>query len=463
MNKNLLSFSKRGVIQGMFFFFCLILATVSFEASAQRDLIVTQAGENIRCRILEETPARFVFAYVKGDKIYRSEIFKNLVTSFKFNYYSEDLPNAKNLPKAKSNEVEGEPSRSLSVQPNEPTKTSKKVAVTDTEKKEKVQETPPTTAKEKKMAQTAEQSAENKTIEPVKSETKPQQLEEKKTVTRIERGNSSSQPTTQSVAEEPKTTTEPTTTKLAEKPKEETPQKPTTETKVAEAATVPESPTFALKNDMKFRVGIRGGIGNRLAEKVTSGNTFDLYKEKLLRGYEFGVDGAYFFSENAGVGAVYSNFKSRNQSSDITYINELTGNEATGSIANSNTISFVGPSLFFRKKLDFKTYVVASVAPGMFFYKDNGRYEDLNYTFKGKGYGAAATLGIDFLLGNDIIGRDVILSFEAGYNYGKINALNYGDNRGDVALAQPMDLSRLDFSVGLRFTRFPKYLRLTSY
>ena len=82
-----------------------------------------------------------------------------------------------------------------------------------------------------------------------------------------------------------------------------------------------------------------------------------------------------------------------------------------------------------------------------------------NYTFKGQSYGGAATLGLDFLLGNDIFGRDIILSLEGGYNYGKITQINKNDGKGNIALPTPINLNRLDFTIGLRFTRFPMYLR----
>jgi hypothetical protein len=107
--------------------------------------------------------------------------------------------------------------------------------------------------------------------------------------------------------------------------------------------------------------------------------------------------------------------------------------------------------------------VVLGLAPGAYFYKDKGTYNESAYTFKGMDFGAAATLGVDFLLGNDITGRDIILSLEAGYNYGKMRALDLGGGSGAVNLPTAIDLSRVDLTVGLRFTRYPKYFRLTSY
>ena len=62
------------------------------QSFAQRDQITTQAGEKIRCRILDETPNRFIYAYLSpAGKVLRNEIFKNLVSEFKYNFYLSDI------------------------------------------------------------------------------------------------------------------------------------------------------------------------------------------------------------------------------------------------------------------------------------------------------------------------------------------------------------------------------------
>jgi hypothetical protein len=63
------------------------------QSFGQRDQITTQAGEKIRCRILNETSNRFVYAYLSpSGKVLKSEIFKNLVSEFKYNFYSNLKP-----------------------------------------------------------------------------------------------------------------------------------------------------------------------------------------------------------------------------------------------------------------------------------------------------------------------------------------------------------------------------------
>ena len=211
---------------------------------------------------------------------------------------------------------------------------------------------------------------------------------------------------------------------------------------------------------LKFRVGVRGGFGNMLT-KLNTEDEFGLYQEKLLRGWTWGADFAYFPTDNFGFGIMFNNFQSKNSAENINFRFNHHGmlKDTSGSIANKRSAKFVGPVFYFRRNIDFKTMVILGLAPGAYFYDDKGTYNGVTIPHKGWDFGGAATLGIDFLLGNDITGRDIILSLEAGYNYGKIRSMNFSDGNGVVKLANPIDLSRVDFTVGLRFTRYPRYFR----
>jgi hypothetical protein len=425
------------------------------SVQAQRDMILTQAGEELRCRIIDETPIRFVFVYLKNGKPYRSEIFKTLVTSFKFDYYAADLPNADKLPKAMYRAMgssDSESPRALS-----PGNTSlKKQRIRNKQSKEAAAEESLDDITEAETSRTTidnkvgtektdvETAIVNNDKKGSKSEKKAnaQSVNAGATITDSQEGN----------LEIKKAPSDKGNTRVASNVID-------TSTGISEA----EFPNITINQKNKFRVGIKGGIGNRLDNSLQTISSYDLYLERLLRGWILGADVAYFPNDVFGFGAIFTDFKSRNSDSEIEYRNEFTGAEQVGSIANSRSVKFVGPALFLRKKLDYRTYVVLGLSPGYNFYTDKGSYNHVDYTFKGGGFGAASTLGIDFLLGNDVIGRDIILSFEAVYNYGKIDALDYGDARSVIDLPTSLDLSRLDFTIGLRFIRLPKYLRLTSY
>lgn len=419
----------------------LFLGFSAGKATAQRDLITTQAGEKIRCRILDETPNRFIYAYLSpSGKVLRNEIFKNLVTEFKYNFYSSDIVvNGKKMPdgvgaKQEENTAAStkQETKKTSSEPRKTSKEDKEVAkkINNEEKFEDKKATEPSKKSNSPRDMSADKSDEKKTDEP--------KTEEKPATAKVEEKKDTKKPATKPVEkEEPK----------------------------GKAPLADKQQANDFENLLKFRVGAKAGFG-QLLQKVAETNLteYGLYQEKLNRGWTWGADAAYFPREGFGFGAMFNNFQSKNvATSDISYVNIFTDKEEKGIISNKRSTKFAGPVFYFRKSIDYKTMVILGLAPGAYFYSDKGTYGDTNYTAKGLDYGAAATLGIDFMLGNDIIGRDIILSLEAGYNYGKMRALNYGDGNGAKILTTPIDMSRVDLTIGLRFTRYPKYLRLTSY
>ncbi len=399
------------------------------QSFGQRDQITTQAGEKIRCRILDETPNRFVYAYLSpAGKVLRNEIFKNLVSDFKYNFYPSDIVTKGNkLPDGLggAREENAAATQRVDTRKSEPKKNDKKNEVSETEEKS-----------------VAKESSSKKEVGKVEKTTETAKKEEKVTTTT--------------------------------KDKKATPEKEEVKPKKEEAVAKKEEKTVApmaapkadneFNNFLKWRVGVKGGFGNMLAKIPTeNASAYSLYQEKLLRGFTLGADVAYFPVDNLGFGLMFTNFQAKNKADKISFRNEILNKLDTGSISNNRSIKYVGPVIYYRKNIDFKTMVILGVSPGVYFYKDKGTYNNANYTFKGMDFGASATLGIDFLLGNDITGRDIILSLEAGYSYGKMRALSFAQGSEAVNLATPLDLSRLDFTVGLRFTRYPKYFRLTSY
>ncbi len=421
----------------------LVLGLSISQAVAQRDQITTQAGEKIRCRILDETPNRFVYAYLSpAGKVLRNEIFKNLVSEFKYNFYPSDIVTKGNkMPDGLGGAREENTNASARVD----TRKSEQPSKQSNKDERRADETKKETKKSDEKVADKEQS---KSSGKVVQNTKESETAE---TTKIEEKVANK--TTETAKKTPaKQTTKPAKEKEVAKVKEEKTVTPMN----------PQNDKNEFTNYLKWRVGARGGFGNMLA-KITTEDEFSLYQEKLLRGWTWGADASYFFGDNFGMGLMFNNFQSQNKADNIKYKNLILNTEATGSISNKRSTKFVGPALYFRKNIDFKTMVVLGLAPGAYLYSDKGTYDNASYKFKGMDFGAAATLGVDFLLGNDITGRDIILSLEAGYNYGKMRALDLGNGGGAVNLSTPINLSRVDFTVGLRFTRYPKYFRLTSY
>ncbi|SOE20962.1 Outer membrane protein beta-barrel domain-containing protein [Spirosomataceae bacterium TFI 002] len=467
--------------------FALISIGFSVKVHAQRDLLITQAGEEIRCRILDETPTRFIYAYVdKRDKVLRNEIFKNLVTSFKYNFYDTDLVKSDKLPG--NSKREGGKAERVDTR-KESSKSSKKQKKADrAEKKEKLKEE--SSEEEVKVASKPEAEAVKKVEAPLNAEKSNPKADIKEEVEKpaneievvvspeVAKNLTDEKPVEEPTKKELKkeeraAKKEKSIDELSKKDKRELDKeakrlakeakKKESSIENAELLAAPEQEN-EFKNYLKFRVGVKGGISNIINNSLETNNAYDLYREKLNKGWTFGADAAYFITEGIGIGGMFTNFMSKNSAEGLTYPNLVSQvNVDNGSLSTNISNKFAGPVLYLRKAIDFKTFVVLGLSPGMNFYSEKGNYNGENFDFKAKQFGGAATLGLDFLLGNDIIGRDIILSLEAGYNYSRFNEMDYGSIRGLETLASPLVMDRLDFSIGLRFMRFPKYLKSNSF
>ena len=586
-----------------FFKILLVFGLVFFAKTGfgQKDVIITNAGEEIRCKILDETPTRFKYAYVgPRNKVLRNEIFKNLVSSFKYGYYENDLlKNEKEIvrgamvPKAiepkvaepkntdqkeeapKPIQKEEQPKVVQKDEPkkaNTPAKVEAKVNAKETANKPATKEIPakdlardlnkpsypvnnqtrpaePTAKKDEpvlvtnlpiKKDETPVQTnipvkkedvavqnipakkedvkievpkvvveAKTKPVEEskVKKDTKPVVAEPKEIIKPIQKPeivkaepkipekiiipNAAVKPSSVpmvepskqvEVKEVEKVAVNP-TTKTAEKPVETKPAKKEeinviiagkssdkkTQEKMNDAkkgaaankiAKMDQTNSNAgLKNYMKFRIGIKGGLGN-IINKTTDTSPYGLYQEKLQRGWILGGDVSYFMKDWLGLGVKYASFQTNNSSQKLDFTNPASQEAIkSGSLSNKVSHKFIGPTVLIRKSIDFKTNIVLTASPGINLYTDKGTVNANNFKLTGQSYGGNATVGLDFMLGNDIFGRDIILSIEGGYNYGSINKLSVAGSTEKQTVASPINLNRLDFGVGLRFTRFPMYLR----
>lgn len=427
---------------------------VSFSVKAQRDIIVTQAGKEIRCKIVEESSMRFTYAYItdKG-KVTKTEIFKTLISSYKYNYYPEDiLPNEKLF--------------KTTIVNVKPEITEAKPPKPETVRKEAVEH--PKESEEKKVAQNSEKTNSKKEVDrQSKSRKKDKRKDqtvvvENETTDRTKKEIDSDSRKSNKKPDEEIAETKKDTLKIKDTVAEITDRagdKKDTLTLVSEEKGKEKS---EFTNYLKYRFGLKGGLAN-VMEENTDKSPYGLFKEKLLRGWVHGLDAAVFLNDNLGIGITYLNFQSRNQGNKIDIPFNAEGSRTVDVLESRMSNKFVGPTLLYRVSLDYKTFIVATASPGYYFYSEKGTQEVLGFEsqhhYKGGNFGGAATLGIDFLIGDDKFGRDVILSFECGYNHGKLTKLNYGGTRGLETLSTPINLRRLDFSVGLRFNRFPRYLK----
>jgi len=439
--------------------FTLILLLVALKAAAQReaaprgaaqrDLIITQAGEQIRCRIVDESSMRFTYIYVneKGKQV-KTEIFKTLISSFKYNYFPGEVISGKKdadrqtvTAKADKQQEAGRDKKGRTPVAENPAQTAAGKENKRAREDIALQKETPKKEEDRKEA-LQEESARKETAQ---KEILQEEAARKETVQQeTSRKEEKSVPAEKTVVAENRVKVPP----AAKVPTEKEP--------AGEEYVSPLKGKTEFTNYLKYRVGFKGGLGNIIDEN-TDKSPFGLFNEKLRRGWVYGIDAAVFLNDHIGVGITYQSYQSRNKNASLNSEVPLEsgGSLPIRSLESKVNHKFVGPTLLGRVGMDYKTFIVATVSPGYYFYSDKGMVNQMNYEYKGGVWGGAATLGIDFLIGNNETGRDVILSFECGYNYGQLKSLKPENGWNKL----PIGLNRLDFAVGLRFTRFPRYLR----
>lgn len=215
---------------------------------------------------------------------------------------------------------------------------------------------------------------------------------------------------------------------------------------------VPTGHVVREENYQHFRIALNGGYSYqtaKIAENVPA--DFKDYVKKLKSGYHFGGDITYYFTEPLGVGIKYYLFKSSN-SLDNIYIEDGEGNRTQGKMSDDLTITYIGPAFSTRiLNHDKSNAFLMNVSLGYMGYSNNKVLID-NYKMTG------STLGLAFDLGYDIgLSKNVSLGFQISMISGTL--FNYNWNDGTTKQTIKLEkgeyegLNRIDFSVGLRFSK----------
>lgn len=207
-----------------------------------------------------------------------------------------------------------------------------------------------------------------------------------------------------------------------------------------------------IKENPKFRAAINGGYSYRsamLSESIP--NDFENYYKKLKSGYHFGCDATYYFSGSFGVGLKGYLLKSSNEMDNV-YITDLEGNTRYGSMSDDITISYLGP-IFSTRLLnqDNTRAILLDVSLGYMGYYNNAVRID-RYKIKGQSLGISLSAGYDME-----IAKNLILGFQLSYLMGTLSQYDINDGATTKTITLDKEehesLNRLDFSVGLRFTK----------
>jgi hypothetical protein len=215
---------------------------------------------------------------------------------------------------------------------------------------------------------------------------------------------------------------------------------------------VPKDKVVGYENYQHFRIALNGGYSYqtaKVAESVPS--DFKDYISELKSGYHFGGDLTYYFTEPLGFGFKYYLLKSSN-SLDNIYLEDTDGNRTYGKMSDDLTISFVGPTFSTRLlSHDKKNALLMNLSLGYIGYSNDKIIID-EYKMTG------STMGLSFDIGYDIgLSENLSLGFQISFLSGTLFEYDWNDGSKtetiDLEEGEYESLNRIDFSVGLRFSK----------
>lgn len=215
---------------------------------------------------------------------------------------------------------------------------------------------------------------------------------------------------------------------------------------------VPKDKVIGYQNYQHFRIAINGGYSYHTAKVSESvPNDFKDYVKELKSGLHFGGDVTYYFTEPLGFGVKYLIFKSSN-SMDNIYVEDTDGNRTYGKMSDDLTISFIGPTFSTRLLSHNKSNaLIMNLSLGYMGYSNDKVIVD-NYKMTG------STLGMAFDIGYDIgLSEYLSLGFQISFISGTLFEYDWDDGTTTVTIdlekGEYESLNRIDFSVGLRFSK----------
>ena len=159
----------------------------------------------------------------------------------------------------------------------------------------------------------------------------------------------------------------------------------------------------------------------------------------------------YYFIEQLGLGFKYYLFKSSN-SLDNIFVEDINGNRTYGKMSDDLTISFIGPSFSARLlSHDKKNAFLMDLSLGYMGYSNDKVIID-KYKMTG------STMGLSFEIGYDIgLSENFSLGFQISYLTGTLFEYDWNDGIMTETIklekGKYESLNRIDFSVGLRFSK----------
>ena len=205
-----------------------------------------------------------------------------------------------------------------------------------------------------------------------------------------------------------------------------------------------------IKGYEKFRIGVSVGIGLRTAPVSSSVPTVLIdYTEKLKSGFQWGLNGSYYFMENLGVGLMYNRFRTTESIRQV-FTQDSLGNYREGMVRDDITINYYGLSINSRFYNSKKTGAFTmGLSLGYMTYEDKAVFFDA-FTLKGANLGMAFDLGYHFE-----ISEGITLGIKTNLYLCSLSEMTKNDGDSEQTLKfekeEYENLSRLDLSACLAY------------
>lgn len=199
-----------------------------------------------------------------------------------------------------------------------------------------------------------------------------------------------------------------------------------------------------------FYLDIHAGPGLRLGEAAPTNNpTIQNQNEKLRDGVQFDVS-LYFEvmpESNHRIGFKYNSFNKKAGIRGVGFIDQ-NGSYQAGNLTDNITLSFYGMGYMYAKPSARNAEWSVEAALGYMTFRDRAEVGQADYDLKGGTIGAFFGAGYYFRIVKGVyLGPKISLLVGA---VDKINVEGPGPDE-EIDLETPESLSRLDFSLGLRF------------
>jgi len=218
---------------------------------------------------------------------------------------------------------------------------------------------------------------------------------------------------------------------------------------------IPEVKYVIPKNYPVFRLSFGGGFSYRTAEISSDiSNEFIDYMKKLKLGYNFYMDVAGYFNRAIGLGASCKWFKSSNSIVDGIYIIDTAGNLRSGTMSDNINILFVGPMFsvrFLNKAKRHALHLNASI--GFMGYWDDAILVE-PFQIHAKTAGLSLEVGYDIRITDNLLVGFQFSSILGAFRSYKLTTGGYSSSE-ILPERQAESISRIDLTIGLRFSKLP--------